>query len=152
MASTNEQARRQLLDALAQAVDDIADAVAALGAAYEELDEQHADEIEDRLYRPAQHAYGRAKRTHSEFAARHGLPAGEFRTPTPRAPSTGVKGLVEIAVESIGRAEAGLVEMQDSFMPVEFGDPELRAGLSEVRELIVGLPRQAREFVRTFGR
>ena len=37
-------------------------------------------------------------------------------------------------------------------MPVEFGDTDLRAGLSEVRQLIDGLPERARQFVSTYGR
>jgi hypothetical protein len=37
-------------------------------------------------------------------------------------------------------------------MPVEVGDPELRAGLAEVRELLGAVPGRAREFVRTLGR
>jgi len=37
-------------------------------------------------------------------------------------------------------------------MPVEVGDPELRAGLAEVRELLAGVPGSGREFMRTFGR
>jgi hypothetical protein len=37
-------------------------------------------------------------------------------------------------------------------MPVEVGDPELRAGLAEVRELLGEVPTRAREFVRTLGR
>jgi hypothetical protein len=37
-------------------------------------------------------------------------------------------------------------------LPVEFGDPPLRAELAEVRQLVAGLPVQAREFVRTLGR
>jgi len=40
----------------------------------------------------------------------------------------------------------------DRVMGVEVGDPELRAGLSEVRQLIGGLPERSREFVRVFGR
>ena len=36
--------------------------------------------------------------------------------------------------------------------PVEVGDPELRAGLAEVRELVGDLRARAREFMRTFGR
>ena len=45
-----------------------------------------------------------------------------------------------------------LAELQDSMMPVEVGDPELRAGLAEVRELVAGVRVQGREFLRTFGR
>jgi hypothetical protein len=37
-------------------------------------------------------------------------------------------------------------------MPVEVGDPELRAGLAEVRELLGDVRARAREFVRTLGR
>lgn len=152
MAFTNAEARRQLLDAITVATDEIADALALLGVAYEQLDDAHADELEEQLFRPVQRALGRAKRTHTEFAARHSLPAGEFRTPSPRAPSTGVKALVEGAVQAIARAEAELVALQDSLMPIEVGDPELRAGLTDVRELIGGLSGHARAFVRTFGR
>src|SRR5882757_1322488 len=100
MAYTDAEARQDLLDALGQATDDLAEALAALGAAYEQLDERQADALEEQLFRPVQRAYGRAKRTHAEFAARHGLPAREFPTPSPGAPSTGVKGFVEDAVEA----------------------------------------------------
>jgi hypothetical protein len=37
-------------------------------------------------------------------------------------------------------------------IPIEGGDPDLRAGLTEVRQLIDGLSQHARAFVRTFGR
>jgi hypothetical protein len=37
-------------------------------------------------------------------------------------------------------------------MPVEVGDPELRAGLAEVRELLGDVRSRAREFTRTLGR
>ena len=37
-------------------------------------------------------------------------------------------------------------------LPVEVGDPELRAGLAEVRELVSHLRGDARELLRTFGR
>ncbi len=57
--------------------------VAWLGSAYEQLDDQQADRLEEQLFRPVQRAYGRAKRTHAQF-----------------------------------------------------GDPDLRAGLTEVRQLI----------------
>ena len=152
MAYTSAEARAQLLDAIAVAIDEIADALASLGVAYEQLDDAHADDLEEQLFRPIQRAYGRAKRTHAQFAERHRLPGREFATPQPRAPSMGVKLLIESAVESVGRAEMELVALQDSLMPVEVGDAELRAGLSEVRELIGGLSSRARAFVRTFGR
>ena len=152
MSYTDVQARQEMLDVLAEAVDDLARALASLGAAYEQLDEQRADALEEQLFRPVQRAYGRAKRTHAEFAARHGLPGREFDTPSPGAPSTGVKRFVENAIEQLDRAESELVSLQDSLMPVEVGDTELRAGLTEVRQLIDGLPHRADAFVRAFGR
>jgi phage gp29-like protein len=152
MPYTNVEARKQLLDALGEAADSLAQALAFLGAAYEHLDDQQADRLEEQLFRPVQHAYGRAKRTHAEFASRHGLPEREFKTPSPGAPSTGVKELIENAVDAIGHAEAGLVALQDSLMPIEFGDADLRTGLTEVRRLIDGISQRARAFVRTYGR
>ena len=152
MAYTNAEARAQLLDSIAVAIDEIAQALASLGVAYEQLDDAHADDLEEQLFRPLQRAYGRAKRTHAQFAERHRLPGREFTTPEPRAPSIGVKLLIESAVEAVARAEMELVALQDSLMPIEVGDAELRAGLSEVRELIGGLSGRARAFVRTFGR
>jgi hypothetical protein len=152
MPYTNVEARQQLLDALGEATDALAQALASLGAAYEQLDYQQADRLEEQLFRPVQHAYGRAKRTHAQFAGRHGFPDREFKTPSPGAPSTGVKGFIENAVDAIGRAETELVALQDSLMPIEVGDADLRAGLSEVRQLIDGLSQRARTFVRTFGR
>lgn len=152
MTYSSAQARQQLLDAIAVAIDEIAEALASLGVAYEQLDDAHADDLEEQLFRPVQRAYGRAKRTHAKFAERHALPGREFATPSPPAPSAGVKILIEHAVLAVGRAESELVALQDSLMPIEVGDAELRAGLSEVRELIGGLSQRARAFVRTFGR
>jgi len=152
MAYTEEQARQQLLDAIAEATDDLARALAALGAAYEQLDDQQAERLEEQLFRPVQHAYGRARRTHDQFAARYGLPGREFDPPAPGAPSTGVKGFIDEAVDAVARAEAELVALQDSLMPVEVGDADLRAGMAEVRALIGQVSQRARGFVRTFGR
>jgi hypothetical protein len=59
---------------------------------------------------------------------------------------------VDNAVASAADADAVLADLQDSMMPVEVGDPELRAGLAEVRELLGGVHARAREFVRTLGR
>jgi hypothetical protein len=152
MARSDAEARQELLDALAAAADELGDALASLSTAYELLDDSHADAMEEQLFRSVQRAYGRAKRTHAEFARRHGLPERTFAAAAPGAPSTGVKRLIEDAVEAVSRAEAELVALQDSLMPIEYGDPELRAGLAEVRSLIDGLPGRARGFIRTFGR
>jgi hypothetical protein len=152
VSSTDAHARQQMLDDLARAVDDLGHALASLGGAYELLDEGQGDRLEEELFRPVQRAYGRARRTYTEFAGRHGLSDREFAVPSPGVPSTGVKGFVEEAVEAVERAEHHLVELQESPMAIEVGDVELRAGLSETRRLIDSVPRQARSFVSTFGR
>jgi hypothetical protein len=152
MAYTNAEARQELLDIVAEAIDELGTALAALGEAYEQLDEHHGDELEAQLFRPVQVAYGRAKRTYGAFATRHALAARAFEAASAGAPSTGAKGFVADAVEAVGAADTILSTLQDSMLPVEVGDPELRAGLSEVRELIGDLPARAREVVRTLGR
>lgn len=152
MAFTNVEARQELLDSLAEAIDEIAVALAALGAAYEQLDEQTADRLEEALFRPVQLAYGRAKRTHEQFAARHGLPGATFEPRSPGPPSTRAKGFIDEAVEAAGQGDRHLAALQDSPMLVEVGDVELRAGVSEVRELLGSVTARARELLRTLGR
>jgi len=146
------EARQELLDTLGEAIDKIAVALAALGAAYERLGTLPADRLEDELFRPVQAAYGRAKRTHAGFAQRHSLPRRTFTPAAPGLPSTGIRGFIETAVASVSEADARLADLQDSMMPVEVGDPELRAGLGEVRELLGDVSPRARELVRTLGR
>jgi len=146
------EARQDLLDTLGEAIDEIAGALAALGEAYEQLGTVPADRLEEELFQPVQAAYGRAKRTHTGFAQRHGLAERTF-SPAPQGlPSTGIRGFIDNAVDSVARADSVLAELQDSMMPVEVGDAELRAGLSEVRELLGAVRARAREFVRTLGR
>jgi hypothetical protein len=152
MAYTNAQARQQLLNTVASAAESIGFALMSLGEAYEQLDEGSADRLEQELFRPVQLAYGRLKRTHAEFAARHDLPKRTFEQATLGAPSHGVKGFLENAMEAIGKADGELATLQDSMLPVEVGDPELRAGLEEVRTVLGELRGRARQFVRTLGR
>jgi hypothetical protein len=152
MAYSTADARRELLDQLASATDDIGIALGALGDAYELLDETTADQLEDLLFGPVQHAYGRAKRTHSEFADRHDLPRHDFPSPAPGAPSRGVKAFLDQAVDAVERADTTLADLQDSMMPVEVGDSELRAGMSEVRRQLAVVSMHARDFMRRFGR
>ncbi len=152
MAYVTAEARQELLDDLAVATDDLGAALAALGAAYEQLDEASADTLEEELFRPVQVAYGRAQRTHADFAQRHGLPSPTFAPASAGLPSQGVKGFLERAVEAVALAENGLAELQDSMRPVEVGDPELRAGLAEVRALVDPISERASRFVSRFGR
>jgi hypothetical protein len=152
MSYTEADARQQLLDMLARATDQLARALASLSGAYDQLGEAEGDRLEEQLFRPVRRAYGRARSTHASFAERYGLPQREFETPVPEAPSTGVRGFVEHAVEAVGAADTAIAELQDSLMPVEVGDAEVRAGLTEVRQLLDGIRERARAFVREFGR
>jgi hypothetical protein len=146
------EARQQVLDALARAIEQLGLALALLSEAYEHLDEHSAETLEEELFRPVQTAYGRAKRIHGEFAARHELPGAGFEPVAPRAPSAGVRGYLDSAVEAAGEADATLAALQDSMLPVEVGDAQLRAGLAEVRTLLGALRGRARELMRTLGR
>ncbi len=147
-----DEARRELLETIADAADLIALALGELEGAYELLDEGGAEALEARLFRPVQLAYGRARRTYTEFAARHELPTRGFDSAAAGAPSRGAKGLIESAVSAAARADGELAELQDSMRPVEVGDQELRAGLAQVRELLGAVPVGARELLRTLGR
>ena len=152
MTYTTADGRQQILDALGAAADEIAIALALLSEAYEHLDESTAERLEEQLFRPLQNAYGRAKREHSAFAQRHEMESRAFTTPSPVAPSSGTKGLIDAAVDAARGADGMLGELQDSMLPVEVGDTELRAGLSNVRELLAGARARARELVRVLGR
>jgi acyl-coenzyme A synthetase/AMP-(fatty) acid ligase len=152
MAYVAREARQELLDSIAEAIGEIGTALAMLGAAYERLDEQTADRLEEQLFRPVQVAYGRAQRTHAGFAERHGLPGRTFEPASAGLPSQGVRALLDSAVDAVDAADGVLAELQDSMRPVEVGDAELRAGLAEVRELLGALRGRARELVRVLGR
>jgi hypothetical protein len=152
MAYTSAEARQELLDRFAEAIERIGQALAALGAAYEQLDERNADRLETELFGPVQRAYGRAKIAYAQFAGRHGMAARTFEAASPGLPSTGAKGFIQNAVDAVAGADATLSELQDSSLPTEVGDVELRAGLTQVRELLGGVRQQARELERTLGR
>jgi hypothetical protein len=152
MAYSAGDARRQMLDDVAGATDQLALALASLGEAYEELDEPTADRLEEELFRPVQSAYGRLRRTHAEFAERFGLPGRAFEASSGGLHSADPRVYVERAVEAIESADQGLAELQDSMMPVEVGDRELREGLSEVRATLADLPARARRLMRSQGR
>jgi hypothetical protein len=152
MAYTAQEARIQLLDDLAAAADQLALALACVGEAYDELDEQSADAMEEQLFRPLQAAYARARRTHSEFAARYGLPQRAFEPRSSGTHSNDPRVYLERTVEATERADQRIAELQDSMMPVEVGDTQLRAGLSEVRSLIGELPGRGRRLLHVVGR
>jgi hypothetical protein len=152
VAYTSAEGRQDLLDALAEAIEQIGIALAALGAAYEQLDERNADRLEEELFAPVQRSYGRAKSAYTQFAGRHGMPSRSFTVPSPGIPSTGVRGFMEGAVGAVAEADSLLSELQDSSLPTEVGDVELRAGLADVRGLLGSVGPRARELARTIGR
>ena len=152
MAYVTAEARQELLDTVAEAAGELASALAALGAAYEQLDDASGDRLEETLFRPVQLTLGRARMTATAFAERHGLPAPAVTERAPGPPSQGVKAFVEDAAGAVEQAEAILAELQDSLSPVEVGDAELRAGLADVRARMDGLPARAELFISRFGR
>jgi hypothetical protein len=149
---TNAEGRQQLLDTVAEAADRLGVALAALSELYERLDESSADTVEETLFRPVQIAYGRAQRAHAGFAERHQLQTRAFTAATAPAPSHGVKGFLDDAVSAISEADGLLASLQDSMLPVEVGDRELRGELEGIRALIGGLGMRARELERRLGR
>jgi hypothetical protein len=153
MTYTSDEGRRELLAATAEAADTIAVALAALGEAYELVDDDTAERLEDELFGPVQAAYGRLKRGHAEFAARCGLPAASFVVAEPPgAPSGGAHGYLEAAIERVEHADDILSELQDSMLPVEVGDPDLRGAIADVRTRLGDMPARGHELLRTLGR
>ncbi len=151
MSFTAADGRRQLLSELAIAAGRISTALAELTEAYEHVDDDTADRLEEGLFRPVQLALGAAKRTHAEFGARYGL-ATEALPDAGQVRPTGARAAIEQASDALREADHALATLQDSMLPVEVGDQELRAGLARVRELISPLPARGRELVRTLGR
>jgi hypothetical protein len=152
MSYTTAEGRGRILEDLASAVDQIGLALAHLGEAYEQMDVDSADRLEEELFGPAQAAYARASRTYGEFVKRHGLPERAAPAPASVPLAHGARGAIESAVEATERADHTIAELQDSMLPIEVGDEELRAGLSQTRALIAPLPARARQLVRTLGR
>ena len=152
MSFTTAEARDRIIGDLEAAEEELGFAVASLGEAFEALPEGSADRLEGDLFRPVQKAYARTKRTRTGFAQRV---ARETDEPEPKPvgpPSQGAKGFVQEAAGAAGQADLILSELQDSMMPVEGGDAELRAGLSEIRELLAPVRMSAATFLRTLGR
>jgi hypothetical protein len=149
---TDRETRQDLLVRLGMAIDALGVALSALGTAYELLDTQSADRLEEQLFAPVQKAYGRAKRTATGFAERHQLQADPHEPPDSTSGSRDVRRFLDIALSNVDEAEQALIELQDSMLPVEYGDPELRAGLADTRDIVANVRASARQFTRTLGR
>jgi hypothetical protein len=152
MAYATSDARQQLLDTVAEATDQLGFALACLAEAYDKLDDQNGGRLEQELFRPVQVAYGRAKLSHADFADRHRLPGRTFEEQPAGVSSRGAAGFIDRAVGAVTEADRALAALQDSMLPVEAGDAELRSGLVAVRDRVRDLPERARELLRTLGR
>jgi hypothetical protein len=150
MSYTNQEGRERILQDVDAAAAQIELALSYLTDAYELVDEGVADRLEEQLFSPVQAAYGRARRTLNEFVRRYELD-GAGAQAAPGSRPHGARELIEGAVDAIEQADHWIAELQDSMLPVEVGDPDLRAGLSETRELIGPLPARAHELVRVLG-
>ena len=151
MSYTNESGRRQIVEDAIVAADDLADALAALGEVYDLLEEHFADQMEESLFKPTQAAVGQLKRTLTEFTGRYGLPAPDLPAAAVPAPSDPHATLERVA-DLVQAADDTLAELQDTLLPVEVGDAELRAGLSRTRTLIGRVPASAEGLIRMLGR
>jgi hypothetical protein len=152
MSYTTQEGRERIVRELLQAAGQIELALSYLADAYELVDEGVADRLETQLFSPVQAAYSRARRTHAQFKRRYELADPDALPAAHRPRPHGPRHLIEGAADALEQADHWIAELQDSMLPVEVGDPELRAGLSETRELIGPLPANARALVRTLGR
>jgi hypothetical protein len=152
MSYTNQEGRERILRDVGAAAAQIELALSYLTDAYELLDEGVADRLEGELFSPVQAAFGRARRTLGEFTRRYQLDGSSSQPAPGGSRPHGARELIEGAVDAIEQADRWIAELQDSMLPVEVGDPDLRAGLSQTRELIGPLPAHARELVRVLGR
>ena len=152
MAYVTAEARQQLLDDLAIAIDELGTALAALGAAYELLDERQRRPARGRALPAASRppTAARSARTRRSPRATR-CRAARSRSRPPACRRRACRSFLERAVEAVDEADDALVELQDSMLPVEVGDRELRAGLAEVRTLVEALRARARVRAQ-FGR
>ena len=152
MPYTTTEGRQELLELLGQATEQLGRALGSLGEAYERLDEQTADRLEEELFGPAQKAFGRLQRIYADFAGRAGLPGRSFAAESAGLPSSGAAGFIEEAVFALSESAASLVSLQEAEPWTEVADDELRTGVAEARQVVDPLPGQARGLVRTLGR
>jgi hypothetical protein len=148
---TTDSGRRQIIDDSVVGANYLGDALAALGEAYELLDDHAAGQMEESVFKPTQAAYGQLKRSLTEFATRYGLPQPVFQpsiVPAPTDPHTTLDRVADL----VQSADEAVSELQDTLLPVEVGDAELRAGLSRARTLITRVPASAEDLIRILGR
>ena len=152
MPVSTREARERIVGDLGSAAEPLSLGVACLGEAYEQLSVMAADRMEAELYGPMQRAFGRTKRTRSQFASRTGIDVEEPAEPLPGRASQGAKSFVERAAGAASQADGLIADLQDTGYAIDAGDAELRAGLAEIRDLLGPVPGAARNFLRTLGR
>jgi hypothetical protein len=152
MSYTMAEGRQKLLDDLVAAAEEIALALSYVGHAYDLLDEPTGDKLEAELFGPLQLAYAGAQKTHSGFAQRFAMKEHKFTAGEAGLPSDGAYVLVANAADAAAQADDLLAEIQDSMLPVEVGDQQLRAELAAIRSRLAPLPSRAETFLRTLGR
>lgn len=152
MPISTREARERIVSDLGGAAEQLALGVACLGEAYEQLSVMAADRMEAELYGPMQRAYGRTKRTRTQFAERVGIEVEDPSEPQPGRTSQGAKAFVERAAGAATQADGQIADLQDTGYAIDAGDAELRAGLVEIRDLLGPVPGAARTFLRTLGR
>jgi hypothetical protein len=148
---TNDSGRRQILEDAAAAVGALSYGIAVLTEIYEQLDDPSADRLEALVFKPLQSGYGLLRRTLTEFATRYGMRSPAFPDPSQALP-TDPRAALEHVADAAVQADEMLSELQDTLLPVEVGDAELRAGLSGTRTAIASVPGQCAELIRLFGR
>ena len=151
MSYTTGSGRQQILEDAAAAAYPLNSALAAIAEIFDHLDEPTADRMEAIVFKPLQGGYGLLRRTLTEFATRSGLEPPQFYEPPVALPSS-AHAVLEHISEWAGEADQIIAELQDTLLPVEVGDPELRAGLSGTRTQIAKVPSAVVELLRTLGR
>jgi hypothetical protein len=151
MSYTSASGRQQILDECGNALTELDIALAELGEAYDHFDEHTAERFEAELFKPLQAAYSALTHARGGFAGRYGLEVA----PPPPPPMPGLRDprvALANAATAIHDADDALGELQDSMLPVEVGDVELRNDLAHSRRLLDPLPAVCRALSRGFGR
>jgi hypothetical protein len=151
MSYTNASGRQRILDDCGSALVPLDVALAELGEAYDHFDEHTADRFEAELFKPLQAAYSAVAHARGGFAARYGFTV-EQPPPPPMPGLRDPRVALANAATSIRDADDVLAELQDSMLPVEVGDVELRNDLARSRRLLDPLPAACRSLSRSFGR
>ena len=152
MAYTNAQAREQLLAELAAAADEVGLALACLGEATSSSTRPPPSASRTSCSARSRRPTGRRSAPTPNSPAGTGLPEHEFEAARPQVREHDASAIMERAAAAVSRADLALATLQDSMLPVDVGDPPLRAGLEQVRMALADTSRRTREITRTLGR